>query len=244
MSAPNPASVMRKSPPWMPIRSATTEELPCAMLPNGPACTSTGVFSSVCSRFGLSASRMITAIAPAPSMLLGGHRRRRRRCSRPRSGRAARACPRSERGQREDRHHLGGGGDVEAGLPRDAVHVAAQADDDVAQRPVVDVEHPAPGDVVQVEAGLVALVEMVVEQRREQVVRRGDRVEVAGEVQVQDLHRDDLAVAAAGRPALDAERRDPSTAAGWRPWPAGRCASWPGRGRPWWWSCPRRAGSG
>lgn len=64
MSAPNPASVTRNSPVWMPIRSATTLELPCAMLPNGPACTNTGVFSSVWSRFGLSASRMITAAAP------------------------------------------------------------------------------------------------------------------------------------------------------------------------------------
>ncbi len=65
MSAPKPASVTRKSPVWMPMRSATTLELPCAMLPNGPACTKTGVFSSVCSRFGLSASRIITAAAPA-----------------------------------------------------------------------------------------------------------------------------------------------------------------------------------
>ncbi len=36
------------------------------MLPNGPACTRTGVFSSVCIRLGFNASRMITAIAPAP----------------------------------------------------------------------------------------------------------------------------------------------------------------------------------
>ncbi len=35
------------------------------MLPNGPACTSTGVPSSVCNRFGLIASRMMTVIAPA-----------------------------------------------------------------------------------------------------------------------------------------------------------------------------------
>ncbi len=48
------------------MRSPTTDELPWAMLPNGPACTITGVFSSVCSRFGVSASRMITAIEPAP----------------------------------------------------------------------------------------------------------------------------------------------------------------------------------
>jgi hypothetical protein len=36
MSAPNPASVTRNSPPWMPMRSATTDEFPWAMLPNGP----------------------------------------------------------------------------------------------------------------------------------------------------------------------------------------------------------------
>ena len=39
----------------------------------------------------------------------------------------------------------------------------AEADHDVAQRPLVDVEHPPPGDVVEVEAELVALVEVVVE---------------------------------------------------------------------------------
>ena len=65
MSAPNPASVMRTSPEWIPMRSAMIDELPVAMLPNGPAWTSTGVCSKVWSRFGLMASRMITAIAPA-----------------------------------------------------------------------------------------------------------------------------------------------------------------------------------
>ena len=37
MSAPKPASVTRKSPVWMPIRSARTEDAPLAMFPNGPA---------------------------------------------------------------------------------------------------------------------------------------------------------------------------------------------------------------
>jgi hypothetical protein len=48
---------------------------------------------------------------------------------------------------------------------------------------------------------------MVVDHRGEQVVRGGDRVHVTGQVQVQQLERDRLAVAAAGRAALDAERR-------------------------------------
>ena len=41
------------------------ELLACAMLPNGPAWISVGCPSSVCTRFGLIASFMITVIAPA-----------------------------------------------------------------------------------------------------------------------------------------------------------------------------------
>ncbi|CAB4852479.1 unannotated protein [freshwater metagenome] len=110
-------------------------------------------------------------------------------------------------GEREDGHHLTGGSDVEPGLAGDAVHLRAEADDDVAQCPVVDVEHSPPGDVVQVEIERVALVEVVVDHRRQQVVGRGHCMEVAGEVQVQQLHRDHLAVAATGGTALDTERR-------------------------------------
>ena len=46
-----------------------------------------------------------------------------------------------------------------------------------------------------------------VDGRRHQVVGGRDGVDVAGQVQVEILHRDHLAVAAAGRAALDAEGR-------------------------------------
>ena len=108
--------------------------------------------------------------------------------------------------QRKNRHHLARRGDVEARLPRDAVSRRAKADHDVAQRPVVDVDHPLPGDLVQVKAERVAHVEAVVHHRGDLVVRRGDRVHVAGQVQVEQLERDRLGVAAARRAALDAER--------------------------------------
>jgi hypothetical protein len=65
----------------------------------------------------------------------------------------------------------------------------------------------------------VALLHVVVDHRRQEVVGGGDGVHVAGEVQVQRLHGDDLAVAAAGGAALDPERR-----------PHGRLAD--GDGRP------------
>ena len=108
-------------------------------------------------------------------------------------------------GEAEDRHDLRGDGDVEAGLARKAVGDAAERADDLAQRPVVHVHHAPPGDAAGIEVLRVAPVEMVVDQRRQQIVRRGDGVEVAGEMEVDVLHRHDLRIAAAGGAALHAE---------------------------------------
>ena len=83
----------------------------------------------------------------------------------------------------------------------------AQPDGDVAQRAVVHVHDALPGDAAHVEAELVAVVDVVVDQRREQVVREPDGAEIAGEMQVDVFHRHDLRVTAAGRAALHAEHR-------------------------------------
>ena len=143
---------------------------------------------------------------PGGMQLLGGHRRPGARVA---DDDPAQARPEvlHAGGEAQDRHHLGRRGDVEPGLAYDAVGLAAEADDDVAQRPVVDVHHASPRDVVEVEAELVAVVQVVVDHRRQQVVGGGHGVEVAGEVEVEQLHRDHLAVATARRPTLDAERR-------------------------------------
>jgi hypothetical protein len=53
----------------------------------------------------------------------------------------------------------------------------------------------------------VAPVDVIVDERGEQIVRRGDGVEVAGEVEVDVFHRHDLGIAAAGGAALHAEAR-------------------------------------
>ena len=110
-------------------------------------------------------------------------------------------------GETEDRHHLGGDGDVEAVFARKAVRRAAEPDDDLSQRPVVHVEDAPPGDPAGVEPKRIAPVDVIVDQRREQIVRRGDRVKVAGEMQIDGVHRHDLGEAAAGRAALHAEAR-------------------------------------
>ena len=54
---------------------------------------------------------------------------------------------------------------------------------------------------------LVAVVDVVVEHRGQQVVGQLDGVEIAGEVEVDVLHRHHLGVAAAGGAALHAEAR-------------------------------------
>ncbi len=107
----------------------------------------------------------------------------------------------------DEPHDLARGGDVEAGLARRAVRAAAEAGDDVAEVPVVHVHAPPPRDRERVEPRRVAVMEVRVDQRGEQVVRGRDRMQVAGEVEVQVLHRDDLCVAAARRAALHAEDR-------------------------------------
>ena len=106
-----------------------------------------------------------------------------------------------------DRHHLGGGGDVEAGLADVAVRASAEADDDAAERAVVHVHAAAPTDGQRVDPERVPVQDVRLEHRGEQVVGGADRVDVSGEVEVQVLHRHDLRVAAAGRAALDPEHR-------------------------------------
>ncbi len=67
MSAPKPASVTTKpsSPTSLSATlSAMMELLPCAMLAKGPACTKTGVPSTVCMSVGMTVSFMSTASAP------------------------------------------------------------------------------------------------------------------------------------------------------------------------------------
>ena len=109
--------------------------------------------------------------------------------------------------EREDGHDLRRDRDHPLGLAGDAVLLAAEADDRAPHGPVADVDDPRPEDRERVDAEGVAVVEAVVEERRCEVVGRADRVDVTGQVEVEVLHRDDLAVAAAGGAALDPEHR-------------------------------------
>ena len=111
-------------------------------------------------------------------------------------------CRKAEHG-----HDLGSDRDVEARLAGITIGRAAERAHDLAQGPVVHVHDAAPGDAARIDAELVAPVDVVVDHRREQVMGRRDGVEIAGEMQVDVLHGQDLGIAAAGSPTLHAEAR-------------------------------------
>ena len=123
-------------------------------------------------------------------------------------------------GERQDRHHFAGYGDVVAGLARHTILLGSQADNDLAQRAVVDIHNPVPGDRIRVdvqrlEAGYfletLAIVTLVhdtgVDRGGQQVVGGSHGMDVARQMQVEIFHRHGLAIAAAGSAALDAEGR-------------------------------------
>ena len=110
-------------------------------------------------------------------------------------------------GQAEDRHDFGGNGDLEAVLSGDALHSAAEAVNDISELAVVHIDCALPGDLLDIDAEGVALLDVVVEHGCEQVVCRADGVEITCEVEVDILHGDDLSIAAACSAALDAEDR-------------------------------------
>ena len=84
--------------------------------------------------------------------------------------------------------------------------IAPKSRHDVAERSVVDVQRPRPGD----EAGPDLELPMKnggIDDGGQQVVRRLDGVDVAGEMQVDLLHGNDLGQPASGAAAFDAEER-------------------------------------
>ena len=108
-------------------------------------------------------------------------------------------------GQAQNRHQFRGDRDVKAAFTRNPVRFAAQTQHDTAQGAFIQVHHPPPSDSTRINRQFIAMMDMVVDHRRQQIVGAGHGVDVAGEMQVDVFHRHDLGVAAACRAAFDAE---------------------------------------
>ncbi len=88
---------------------------------------------------------------------------------------------------------------------RNSVAHAAETDDAVSEGAVVHVDRARPRNATRIDSERVPLMDVVVEHRREQRVRARDRVEIAGEVQIDIVHRHHLREPAARRAAFDTE---------------------------------------
>ena len=108
-------------------------------------------------------------------------------------------------GQTQAGHDFGCNGDIEPGLTGKTVADPAQAGGDLAQGPVVHIDDAPPDDASDVDLQRVAPVDVIVDHRRQQGMRTGDGMEIAGEVEVHLLHRNDLRVTAARSAALHPE---------------------------------------
>ena len=83
--------------------------------------------------------------------------------------------------------------------------MSSKALDDLAEAAVVHVEHAFPEYLLERWNLFAALVEIVVEQGRDGVVGRSDRMEITREVEVDLFHGQNLRVTTTGSTTLEAE---------------------------------------
>ena len=109
--------------------------------------------------------------------------------------------------QTEYRHHFRSHSDTEMVFPDNTVGLSAHTDHHMAQRPIVHIQTALERNGARVNAQIVSLLQVIVDQRAKQIVCAGDRMKIAGKMQVDLFHRDDLGVAAARCAALHTEDR-------------------------------------
>src|SRR5699024_5491317 len=105
-------------------------------------------------------------------------------------------------GQAEDRHSFGGHSNFEVIFARRSGGASTQADGHVSQVAVVHVQYALDAHCSRVDTKFVAVKNVVIHEVAQQVVGRGNGVEVTCEVQVDVFHRYHLGVTAAGSTAL------------------------------------------
>ena len=107
--------------------------------------------------------------------------------------------------ERKYSHNFTGNGDHRFGFTDDTVLTTTETDDRLTNRAITDVNDARPGDAAQVDVECVAVMQVIVEECRGEIMRGANRVHITGEVQVELLHRNHLAIAAARSAALDTE---------------------------------------
>ena len=108
-------------------------------------------------------------------------------------------------GKAQDGHDLGSRGDIETAFPGKSIRDPAEREGDLPKGPIVHVEDTRPTDPPGVQAGPVFPIDVIVDHRRQQIVRGRYGVEIPGEMQVDVVRRLDGRLAAAGPAAFHAK---------------------------------------
>ena len=75
----------------------------------------------------------------------------------------------------------------------------------MAKATVVHIQHPLPFHFTQARATVAVLVDIIVQQSRNHIVGRSNRMEVSGKMEVDVFHRKNLRITTTSRPAFHTE---------------------------------------
>jgi hypothetical protein len=78
---------------------------------------------------------------------------------------------------------------------------------DLAERTVADSQRSGPGNSLYVQAALIAMEEMIVQEGGKKIVARSDRMGITGKMQIDLLHGKHLSTPASGAATLDSKYR-------------------------------------
>ena len=109
--------------------------------------------------------------------------------------------------QAQNCHDLGSYRNVIAVFSRSSVRFSAKTVNDEPELSVVHVDASSPGNLARIDVQLISLIDVIIDHGCQQIVRGSDRMEIAGEVEIDVFHGNDLRVSAAGSTALHSEDR-------------------------------------
>ena len=110
-------------------------------------------------------------------------------------------------GQAQNSHHFAGHADLEPIQTGGAIGLAAQADFNFSQRAVIHIHAAAEHNALGIQLQGIALMNVVIDEGRKEVIGRRNGMNIPGKVQINLLHGEHLCIAPAGSAALQAEYR-------------------------------------
>ena len=92
-------------------------------------------------------------------------------------------------------------------LALDAIGLFVLGNGNGTQRPIIHVHAPGPDNTGRINVQRIALIDAVIKDSRNQIVRRRDCMHVTGEMEVDRFHRHNLRIPTARSSALETEDR-------------------------------------